>query len=476
MTIRYSAPRIIPGVRAIAVVAAWGGQHPAWAGEALASIEGQRPAADERVLVIDHPHGLDLLSRLPRDPRNHGWTVLHGDWRDPGQARNLGLSRTTSRWVVFFDADNLMAPGHLDAVGRAVRSALPRVGVVYHDIRYVTADLGDSGLWRVPDYDYWSLRASNFIDTSSAWRREAVELAGGWPVGCGSFEDYALALAVTRRGWVAQRRDGPPVTMRQHDHSRSHTRVRTGDRRTDLWRTRTLGIVSLLAGRHSTFGRWAEFLTHAELPPHTSLYVIDNSGDPEFGTLVRSTCERLAVDRRLDHLTVLPRPHRYGGTPDEPYFVRERHLHIARLYSEVMPTIREDLVLTLEDDVEPPLDAVRRLGEQIGCTPWGRYAAVAGAYDMGADGGLCAGRADGGWGSPIHWRDLGDGPMDVGSVGGGCTMWANWALVEQPIPFMWYDGLGWDGSLCNRLRQNGFGIQLHGGVRCTHHVHGAIRS
>jgi glycosyltransferase involved in cell wall biosynthesis len=202
------------------VVVAWDGQHAEWAGEALDSIWAQHPQPSERVLVIDNPAGLGLLSRLAGDPRNRGWTVLHGAWGDPAAARNLGFAHTRSGWVVFFDADNVMAPGYVDAVCRAARSARPQVGILYPDIQYVGADLSGSGVWRVPDYDYWSLRGSNFIDTSSAWRREAVELAGCWPAGGGGFQDYALALEITRRGWTAQRREGPPVTMRLHEQRR----------------------------------------------------------------------------------------------------------------------------------------------------------------------------------------------------------------------------------------------------------------
>lgn len=458
------------------MVVAWDGRHAEWAGKALASIEAQRPLPGELVLVIDDPAGLGVLSRLPADPRNHGWTVLHGTWGDPCAARNLGLARTRAEWVVFFDADNVMAPGHIDAVIRTARSAGPRAGIIYHDIQYTDEDLNSPAVWQVPEYDYWALRANNFIDTSAAWRREAVELAGCWPTGRGWFEDYALALEITRRGWTAWRRGGPPVTMRQHNDSRSGVRAHKGKRRNDLWQARTLGIVTLLAGRRAVFERWAGFLRSAELPVRTSLYVIDNSGDPEFGHLVSRTCEELASLRGLEQLTILPRPQRYGGSPNEGYFVRARHLHIARLYAEVMPKVAEDLVLTLEDDIEPPPDAIRRLGEQIGCTAWGRYGAVAAAYDMGPEGILCAGRPDGGWGSPIRWPDLSGEPMEAGCVGGGCTIWARWALAAQPIPFMWYEGLGWDGSLCIRLKQNGYGILLHGGVRCVHHVHGKIRA
>jgi hypothetical protein len=355
----------------IAVVVVWAGRFPEWASQALASVEAQRPTPMERVLVIDHPAGPELLPTLTQDPRNHGWTVVSGTWCDPAVARNAGMDRTSAPWLVFFDADNVMESGYIDAVHGAAGAAAPRVAVLYPDIRYVGPDLGVPSTWRVPDYDYWRLRAANFVDTSAAWRREALELAGGWPTGFAAFEDYALALEITRRGWTAQRRSGPPVIMRMHDGTRSAMSDRTDGGRKDVWRARTLGIVTLLAGRRSTLERWADFLRAAELPPRTSLYVVDNSGDASFSADVLSICAEIARDRRLEQLTILPRPQRYVGEADEPYFVRARHLHIARLYGDVLPRVGEDLVFTLEDDVEPPPDAIRRLGvprHQVGCS------------------------------------------------------------------------------------------------------------
>jgi hypothetical protein len=458
----------------VGVVVTWDGRRPEWLSAALRSIDVQAPVPVERCLVVDAPDA-SARTTAPDALRRNGWTVRYGDWRDPAAARDEGMAVTRAPWLVFWDADNVMPAGYLAAVREAIRHATTDIAILYPDIEYVDENLGHGRRWRVPDWEYWSLRKGNYIDTASAWRREAVELAGGWPRGFGSSEDYALALEVTRRGWRARRRAGPPILMRQHSTSRSETRARTGDRAADLWQARSLAVVSLLAGRTSTYERWEGFLRTAELPRHTALYVVDNSGDREFTARVHATCQELSVTRDLDHISVSVRPDRYAGAADEPYFVRARHLHIARLYAGLLPTVGEDLVLTLEDDVEPPSDAVRRLGEHLAVHAEHNYAVVAGAYDMG-DGALCAGRPDGGWGSPIYWAQVSDQPIDVGCVGGGCTLWANWALAGQPVSFLWNDGLGWDGSLCTALRRRGYRIQVHGAVRCTHHVHGIVRA
>jgi hypothetical protein len=353
---------------AIAVVVVSDGQHYGWLSVALRSIETQLPKPMERCLVVDSPDGAAILSALDVDLSLQGWTVRNGRWDDPAVARNEGSAATGSPWIVFWDAANFMPSGFLAAVQDAIQRAEPNTGIIYSDIEYVDEGLDNGSLWRVPDYAYWGLRESNCIDTASAWRREALDLVGGWPLGFGAYEDYALALELTRRGWLAQRRPGPPIVMRQHADTRIKTRARNGGHLFDLWQARSLAIVSLLAGRISTYGRWEHFLRMAELPRHTALYVVDNSGNVEFTHQVHQTCQELATLRELDHVSISVQPSPYVGRDDES-FVTERHLHIARLYSSLLPKVNEDLILTLEDDVEPPPDAIRRLAEQIGPRP-----------------------------------------------------------------------------------------------------------
>ena len=131
---------------------------------------------------------------------------------------------------------------------------------------------------------------------------------------------------------------------------------------------RSLAVVTLLAGREATLPLWQEFMLLAELPPETARYVVDNSGNPEFGSRLQAACREIASARSLAHLdvTISGSPHK--AARDEDYGVRGRNLHIARLYGCVLPRVVEDMVLTLEDDIQPPHDAARRLGETVGCT------------------------------------------------------------------------------------------------------------
>ena len=448
----------------IAVIVTCHAPYLRWLPEALESIDRQLPPPAECVLICDRCQPSAIASH---------WQLVVGDWGDPAPVRNAGMVATHAQWMIFWDADNVMPPGYIAAVRDAVSAAASDLAIVYPDIQYCNASLEPQSVWQMPTWDYWAMRAENCIDTSSAWRREAVELAGGWFSDVGLFEDYALALAITALGWKAERLNGPAMLMRLHPQGR--TQVSPQEVLTSLWRARSLAIVSLLAGRDDTFDRWRNFLLKADLPPRTALYVADNSGRKEFTRKALDACHQINSARGLTHLSFSATGQPYRPSPAEPYLIRERHLHVARLYANLLTRVGEDLVLTLEDDVEPPLDAVPRLAGEIGHRSRGAVGAVAAAYAMPhMEGQVCAAQGRERWGEPLRWNQVPLKPFDVGFVGGGCTVWANWVLRGLPIHFWWDATLGWDGALCIELQRRGYQVRLHGGVRCHHHVHGRV--
>jgi Glycosyl transferase family 2 len=85
----------------IAVVVAWGGEHPDWLAAALRSVDAQVPAPVERCFVVDSAHDRAMITARDVAPSSGGWTVRQGCWREPAAARNQGLAATRSPWVVF---------------------------------------------------------------------------------------------------------------------------------------------------------------------------------------------------------------------------------------------------------------------------------------------------------------------------------------------------------------------------------------
>jgi glycosyltransferase involved in cell wall biosynthesis len=438
-----------------------------WLPEAMASIDHQIPTPAERLAIFD---------RCQAPAVKDGWRFIEGDWGHPSRARNAGIAATRAPWLVFWDADNVMAEGYIAAMQRAIDRASSDCGIIYPDIQLCDERLTRQTYWTLPPWDYWGMRAENCIDTASAWRRAAIEIAGGWLDRTEAFEDYALALDITALGWKAMKLDGPPILMRIHSEGRMQRQSSNGGTVTDLWRARSLAMVSLLAGRDATFGRWVNFLLHADLPCKIGLYVVDNSGRPDFMRMAFDACQRIAGVRGLSHVTFVSSGQPYQAAPSEIYLEKTRHLHIAQLYASVLPRVSEDLVLTLEDDIDPPLDAVRRLVEDIGYGTRDNIGVVAATYAMPHNASeVCAGYGPDGWGPTVRWEGLPDEPFDVGCVGGGCTVWANGALHGYPLHVRWNELLGWDAVLCTAMRQRGYRVRLHGGVRCQHYVHGRMQ-
>lgn len=450
----------------LAIIVTCHGPYLDFLPQALESIEQQVWGSVERIVVFDGCAAPPAIS--------DGWTAVVGNWQDPPVARNAGAGATSAPWLIFVDADNVLPSGYLSAARRTIARAGPEVAIAYPDIQYTDEALNPTKLWQMPAWDYWSLRRQNYIDTSSAWQRDAIELVGGWPVGGESHDDFRLALAITAAGWKATRLDGPPILMREHgDSRRPRVRKRDGALLTDIWRARSLGIVSLMAERESTLDRWKRFLLTAELRPNTGLYVVDYSASPRFARRLYDACELIAVRRSLTQLDVAATGRPFRIEPTDPHLTKSRHLHVARLYAEALMRMTEGSVLTLEDDLEPPPDAIRRLGEELGYPSRANIGVVAGAYSSPhSPTHVCAGLGSETWGRSVRWEALPREPIDVACVGGGCALWGNWALRECDPHIQWDRKLGWDGVVCRALRRNDYRVLLHGGVRCHHHARG----
>ncbi len=226
--------------------------------------------------------------------------------------------------------------------------------------------------------------------------------------------------------------------------------------------------MTLLApDRREAQERWLAWLNAAELPPHANLHVVDNTG---------KASTRHWLDRGLH-------ANRFGtigftvadGAPGDGWY--GRHRHVAALYRGVLPQVRDDLVVTLEDDIEPPLDGLLTLHQSFRYQS--KVGAVAGVYESpDHPGKACCARAETEWKGVPKLGDVLPEPTPMPMLGGGFTMYAGWALCEaHPIEVLERtpSPLGWDGNLAWRLRRRGWQTLIDGRVRCQHHTHGLVR-
>lgn len=111
---------------------------------------------------------------------------------------NSALALARGDWVLFLDQDDLLAPHALLELADAI-SSRPDLVLVYSD-----EDKLDAGGHRFephfkPAYSIELLRGQNFINHLAAYRRDAIESAGGLAEGFDGAQDHELALRVAER-------------------------------------------------------------------------------------------------------------------------------------------------------------------------------------------------------------------------------------------------------------------------------------
>jgi glycosyltransferase involved in cell wall biosynthesis len=120
----------------IAVVVTCHEPYLKWLPQALESINRQAPAVAECVVAFD--------GCQPPQLSDSRWRVIQGDWRHPSPARNAGIAATTLPWVIFWDADDVMAEGYIAAMQRTIDTASVDTGIIYPDLYRL--DLASVGL------------------------------------------------------------------------------------------------------------------------------------------------------------------------------------------------------------------------------------------------------------------------------------------------------------------------------------------
>lgn len=409
------------------------------------------------------------------------WEVFSGEHGNPNPLRNLAVRHCRTTWLIFADGDDFMDPGYVSACADGIASipARAKVGIVYNEVHY-----SDGKKLDVPKYDYWTLRQRNYVSAASAWRRKAIEEAGYWPEDTQCYDDYTLALKVTRAGWDGLKGTGV-VRVNCHDAGHRRYAQRTHKQWTHIWHYRHYAILTLFAGRSHLLPKYFEWVNGAKaagkLAPNTVLVAVDNSRDPKFRALLDAALAGTGLPYTLhvDESTIDPKD-KLG-----------KHTLVAELYTRYLDKLDADFVLMLEDDVFPPVKGMYDLAKA-----WDYHrkpAAIGGVYLSRHNKG-----ARPGWSSfvvasnhPRHWAvDVtleqvvrhkmyhpNEELFPVRQIAGGFTLW-NMGCVKKVLPIAAGPSpdtgidIGWDSDLSFKTGRIGYQRYLHADVICDHNYVG----
>lgn len=422
----------------------------------LAKVAEQRRFLCEVVLVID--------GEIPTAPApSAGLRIVRGNWRNPQLARNAGLAAVSAEWVCYLDGDNIPSAGYFSAMREAVVSAPATCGICYPGaVLRVTEDTSAERVFVMPEWCEDVAQRLSIADTSAAWRRRALLGAGGWFVKSGMLDDYTTALNLWRQGWTGKKVPGAISVLRHHENRRS---AALGTIPSTLWHARRHSFVTLFAGREEPLAPLMRWFAQAVLPPQTELEWVDNSGDQFFHDELWRRAASLSQKRpEITRIRIHRAPDRVPNASRLAI-----HEHVATLYNLALHGITSEVIVTLEDDVIPPLDGLAPLVNPL--QPWGNTGAVGGVYPCRNNPQVAVAALD-----PKEWRRMpllstlkGSSLFSVGMVGGGFTAW-NGAILRSLLPMQLSEKplLGWDGNLCARMNAAGYRSFLAPTVKCQH--------
>jgi glycosyltransferase involved in cell wall biosynthesis len=185
----------------------------------LGSIRAQTLPAAQIVVVDDASPDEETRAALERVEADGDVTVVRlGERGGPSAARNRGLERVTSAYVLFLDADDLLLPEAIETLLGCLEQAPDDVAFAYPNALH----FGNRHDYeRKPDWNLYLLTFENFCPVTSLF--DTRVFAGGVAFAEDlreGHEDWDLMLQIAARGARGVRAPGPTFLYRKGGFSR----------------------------------------------------------------------------------------------------------------------------------------------------------------------------------------------------------------------------------------------------------------
>lgn len=187
--------------------------HGRFLEEAVQSALGQS-AGEPRVIVVDDGSTDEGTMRALEGLPDRVEVVRQAN-AGPAAARNAGIERTDSPYLLMLDADDRLPPDAL-AVLLGALEADPEAGYAYGTMRHFGTW---SGTVDFPPFDPFKLLYRGIVGWIGLLRRSVWEEVGGYDAELGGMEDWNLTLAALERGWHGRKVDAVVLDYRKHDWS-----------------------------------------------------------------------------------------------------------------------------------------------------------------------------------------------------------------------------------------------------------------
>lgn len=162
--------------------------------ECLESVENQSYSNYDVLVVDDNEEG---KSQLAHSRGNLIWTLDIG----LSACRMKGIKETSSKYVLFLDADDKLHPQFLEKTVKVLEDN-PVYSICFTD----TQHFGDANTcWEQPEYNFYSLLQNNFMCSCSLIKRNDFLACGGFDLdNFNYFEDYENWINMGSKGYYGK--------------------------------------------------------------------------------------------------------------------------------------------------------------------------------------------------------------------------------------------------------------------------------
>jgi glycosyltransferase involved in cell wall biosynthesis len=195
-----------------AVVACF--NYGAYVGDAVRSLLDQEGGAPHVVVVDDgstDPATAVALEALPEEVE-----LIRQPNAGVAAARNAGIARASTPYVICLDADDRLPQGALEVMRRGLEEH-PEASFAYGHHRYFG---GWTATIRFPPYDPLRLLDRHLIGLTALTRRELFDATGGFDPEFPAYEDWELWLNALAHGHAGLRVDAVTLEYRRHGESK----------------------------------------------------------------------------------------------------------------------------------------------------------------------------------------------------------------------------------------------------------------
>lgn len=168
--------------------------------QAIESLHTYRGKYSYEIIVVDDGSTNETTLNLLEDLKKNNVTVLYQENKGPAAARNMGVKKSDSEFILFLDSDNKIAPDYIDEGVNRLK-ANTKACAVYGNPNFF-GETGSRNFESIP-FDIKRLLLNNYIDTCSVVRKQAWEDAGGMDearelIG---YEDWEFWINLHKSGW-----------------------------------------------------------------------------------------------------------------------------------------------------------------------------------------------------------------------------------------------------------------------------------